>query len=94
MKSTKKFILFSLIAVFFIITYVFCHFTPERSIKTYLFFNGYFASAFITEVYMHNTPPFNGKYYCKNPGVGPDSIAVKKSNFDIWYVDLQNSGGG
>lgn len=88
------FILFSLIAVFFIITYVFCHSTPERSIKSYLFFDGYFANAIITEVCMHSDPHFNGKYYCKNPGIGPDSIAVKKSDFELWYVDLQNSGGG
>ncbi|WP_160689205.1 hypothetical protein [Clostridium sp. C2-6-12] len=93
-KSVKKSILLSLITVFFIITYIFCHSTPERSIKSYLFFNGYSVNAFITEVYMCNDDSFAGKYYCKNPGIGPDSIAVKKSNFELWYVDLQNSGGG
>lgn len=101
MKITKTIvslimaIVFLIIAVgVFIETYLFSHSTPERSIKTYLFFDGYLTKAFITEVYMSNEVPWMGKYYCKNPGIGPDFIAVEKGDLGLWYVDLKHSGGG
>lgn len=95
MKSIKKGIIFSIITVVILSgTYLFSHSTPERSIRTYLFFHGYLTKALRTEICMSNESPWKGKYYCKNPGIGPDFIAVKKTNLGLWYVDLKNSGGG
>lgn len=83
-----------IMVVAFIGTYFLSHSTPERSIRTYLFFDGYLTKAFITEVHMSNEAPWKGKYYCKNPGIGPDFIAVKKGDLGLWHVDLKHSGGG
>jgi hypothetical protein len=83
-----------IVVVAFIGTYLFSHSTPERSIRTYLFFDGYLTKAFRTEVHMSSEVPWKGKYYCTNPGVGPDFIAVDKGNLGLWYVDLKHSGGG
>lgn len=94
MKGLKKYIIFVIIILAFVGSYLFCNSTPEKSIRTYLFFNGYLAKALKTDIYMSNETPWKGKYYCKNPGIGPDFIAVEKSNLGLWYVDLKNSGGG
>lgn len=94
MKDLKKVIIFFIVVLIFAWGYLFSHSTPERSIRTYLFFDGYLAKAFITDVYMSNDESWKNKYYCKNPGIGPDFIAVEKSNLGLWYVDLKNSGGG
>lgn len=94
MKGPKKGIIFAIIVSTSVVIYLLSHSTPERSIRTYLFFDGYLAKALQTDVYMSNRTPEKGKYYCKNPGIGPDFIAVEKSNLGLWYVDLKNSGGG
>lgn len=93
MKGLKKGIIFVIIVLTFAGSYLFSHSTPERSIRTYLFFDGYLAKALKTEVCMSNETPWKDKYYCKNPGIGPDFIAVEKSNLGLWYVDVKNSGG-
>ena len=94
MKGLKKYIIFVVIILASAGSYLFCHSTPDKSIRTYLFFNGYLVKALKTEIYMSNGTPWKGKYYCKNPGIGPDFIAVEKSNLGLWSVDLKNSGGG
>ncbi|MFT8352025.1 hypothetical protein [Clostridium saccharoperbutylacetonicum] len=94
MKGLKKCIIFVIIVLAFAGSCLFSHSTPEKSIRTYLFFNGYLAKALKTDIYMSNETPWKGKYYCENPGIGPDFIAVEKSNLGLWYVDLKNSGGG
>jgi hypothetical protein len=93
-KVLKKCIIFVIIVLAFSGSYLFCNSTPEKSIRTHLFFNGYLAKALKTDIYMSNEIPWKGKYYCENPGIGPDFIAVEKSNLGLWYVDLKNSGGG
>jgi len=30
----------------------------------------------------------------KNPGIGPDFISVDRGEFGLWFVNVQNSGGG
>lgn len=94
MNLKKAIISFLIEVVVLIGTYLFSHSTPERAIRTYLFFDGYLTKAFITEVFMSNEAPWKGKYYCKNPGIGPDFIAVEKGDLGLWYVDLKHSGGG
>lgn len=62
---------------------------PERAIRTDLFFHGYIIDALKTEI-----SPWKDKYFCKNPGIGPDFIAVRKGELGLWYIDYKNSGGG
>ena len=79
LKSIKKVIVLPLMVVVILIgAYLFTHSTPERSIRAYLFFSGYLTKALKTEVYLSNESPWKGKYYCKNPSIGPDFIAVEK----------------
>ncbi|WP_271813625.1 hypothetical protein [Clostridium beijerinckii] len=93
MKGLKKWGIFVIIVFTFVGSYFFSHSTPEMSIRTYLLFHGYLTKALKTEIYMSNETPVKGKYYCKNPGIGPDFIAVEKTVLGLWYVDLKNSGG-
>jgi hypothetical protein len=94
LKHIKKVIILPIVAVVMLVgVYLFCHSTPVRSIRTYLFFNGYFTKALKTEVCISNEVSWKGKYYCNNPGIGPDFIAVKKRLLGLWYVDPKNSGG-
>jgi hypothetical protein len=92
-KELKKYIIFVIIVLALAGSYLFCHSTPENSIRTHLFFNGYLVKALKTDIYMSNETLWKGKYYCENPGIGPDFIAVEKSDLGLWYVDLKNSGG-
>jgi hypothetical protein len=93
MKGLKISIIFTIIVLIFPGSYLLSHSTPERSIRAYLFFTGHLTNALKTEIHMSNEMPWKGKYYCKNPAIGPDFIAVKKRNLGLWYVDLKNSGG-
>lgn len=78
----------------FIGSYLFCHLTPEKAIRTDLFFSGYIVGALKTEVFISNEAPWKDRYFCKNPGIGPDFIAVRKGELGLWYIDYKNSGGG
>lgn len=94
LRFIKRVAIFLIIAVVILSgTYLFSHSNPERAIRTYLFLDGYLTKAFITEVSISDEVPWKGKYYCKNPGIGPDFIAAEKKDLGLWYVDLEHSGG-
>lgn len=69
--------------------YLFCHLTPERAIRTDLFFRRYIIGALKTEI-----SPWKDKYFCKNSGIGSDFIAVRKGELGLWHIDYKNSGVG
>ena len=91
----KKASILFILVVLFLGCYVFFHSIPERSIRTYLFFDGYVIDSFRAEVFIGRDDKQYGKQYStKNPGIGPDFISVNKGAFGLWFVDLENSGGG
>ena len=73
--------------------YSICHSTPQRAIRTNLFFNGYVIKALKTEICVSNEDPWVGMYYCINPPIGSDFYAVKKDNLGFWHIDYKKSGG-
>lgn len=90
----KRLLLFLTLCIFSIFLFLFAHSTPERALKWNLIFHGYIVNGFNTEVYISNEDPWKGKYYCVNPSIGSDFYSVKKGVFNLWFVDLENSGGG
>lgn len=73
-------------------TYLFCHSSPERIIRSNLFMNGHFINAFRTEIFISAEDKQFGKLYsCKNPTLGPDHYAFKKEN-GLWYIDWDGTG--
>ncbi|WP_246615548.1 hypothetical protein [Clostridium thailandense] len=74
--------------------YLFCHSTPERLIRTDLFFTGHLIGAFTTDVFKNGMDLQYGQFYsCKNPGIGPDHYAFFKKN-GFWYINRNGTGGG
>ena len=91
----KQASLLFILVVLFLGFYVFCHSIPERSIRTYLFFDGHVIDSIRAEVFIGRDDMQYGKQYStKNPGIGPDFISVNRGVFGLWFVDLKNSGGG
>jgi hypothetical protein len=90
----KLVILFFTLCIFSISLFLFGHSTPERAIRSKLLFDGYIINGFKTEIYISNEErPWKGKYYCANPPIGADFYAVKKGFLNLWFVDIENSGG-
>lgn len=91
----KTIIITSIIIVCLLIIAIYSHSTPERSIRTYLFFHGHPVECFKTTVFKSREDSQYGKQYsCKNPGIGFDFFSCKKILGFIWVVDKENSGGG
>jgi hypothetical protein len=85
---------FLVIIVVFVGTYLFRHSTPERLIRSNLFFIGYFISAFTTDIYKAEIDSQYGQFYaCKNPAIGPDRYAFIREN-GLWYINWNGTGGG
>ena len=95
MKSIKKVIIISVIIVVVLLgIYLFCHSTPEMSIRSNLFLKGHFISAFTTDVYKTVMDSQYGQFYaCKNPAIGPSHYAFIKNN-GFWYINWSGTGGG
>jgi hypothetical protein len=94
LKSRKKIIIFLVIIAVFVGTYLFRHSTPERLVRSNLFFKGYFISAFTTDIYKAEIDSQYGQFYaCKNPAIGPDRYAFIKEN-GLWYINWNGTGGG
>jgi hypothetical protein len=83
-----------IIVVVFLGTYLLCHSTPERLVRSNLFLKGHFISAFTTNVHKTAMDGQYGQFYaCKNPVIGPDHYAfIKKNGF--WYINWAGTGGG
>lgn len=93
-KVNKKIVSFAIIVIVIIGTYLFCHSTPERLIRTDLFLKGHFTDAFTTEIYKVGVDAQYGQFYsCKNPAIGPDFYSFNKKN-GIWYINWAGTGGG
>lgn len=80
---------------------IFTHSTVERTIRTDLFFRGYFISAFTTEIIPRSCcdSEFGQLHFCKNPSVGPDSYKISKKHkylkkINYMYVNINGTGGG
>ncbi|WP_294406192.1 hypothetical protein [uncultured Clostridium sp.] len=93
MKKFKKFKFIIFFLFLAIALFLFAHSTPERAIRLNLIFDGYIVSAFKTEIILSNEDPWKGKYYCINPGIGADFYSVKKVFLNLWFVDIEKSGG-
>jgi hypothetical protein len=93
MKVLKKVIIL-IVALIFIGGYLYIHATPERLIRSNLFFNGYFTTAFTTDIDKTNIDMQYGQFYaCKNPAIGPDHYAFIRKN-GLWYINWNGTGGG
>ena len=90
----KLLICFLALCIFSISMFLFTHSTPERAVKSNLIFDGYVIDGFKTEICISNESPWKGKYYCANPSIGADFYSVKKGILNLWFVDIENSGGG
>lgn len=80
---------------------IYAHSTIERTIRTDLFFKGYFVKAFKTEISERSIPDsqYGTMYICRNPAIGPDAYKVvyKYSYFSkvkYWYINWKETGGG
>jgi len=95
LKCIKKFIIsFIVIIVVFLGTYLFSHSTPERAIRSSLFFNGHFIGALTTEVYKAEMDSQYGQFYsCKNPRIGQYEYSFIKKN-GLWYINWNGTGEG
>ena len=80
--------------------YLFCHSTPERVIRTDLFFvRHHFVDAFRTKIseYPIRYKPDIARYVCKDPAIGPDFYSVDYKylgKFKFWYIYWPGTGGG
>lgn len=92
----KKSVSTFLVLVFLLVgIFLFCHSTPERTIRTYLFFDGHMIDSIRTEVFPGRIDLQYGEQYCtKNPAIGPDFISVDKGVMGLWFVNKKTSGGG
>jgi exopolysaccharide biosynthesis protein len=93
----KHIIIYILIIVILLLgtskAYIFCHSTPQRAIRTELFKEGHFISAFNTHIHKIGVDSDYGQYYaCGEPAVGADHIACINKN-DFWYINWQGTGG-
>lgn len=94
----KRIILSILIIVILLLgtsmAYIFCHSTPQMAIRTELFGEGHFISAFTTHIHKIGVDSDYGQFYaCRKPAVGADHYAfIKKNGF--WYINWQGTGGG
>ncbi|WP_041705113.1 hypothetical protein [Clostridium ljungdahlii] len=100
-RSIKIILICIIIMVGYIGVDIFTHSTIERAIRTDLFFRGYFIKAFETEVCKRPIPDqqYGTLYFCKNPGIGPDSYSVVKKykyskKIPYWYINIAGTGGG
>lgn len=94
MKRLKKLIIFIIIVLAFVGIYLFSHSTPERSVRSNLFFNGHLIAAFTTDIYKANIDLQYGQFYaCKNPAIGPDHYTFIKKN-GLWFINWNGTGGG
>lgn len=80
--------------------YLFCHSTPERVIRTDLFFaRHHFIDAFRTQIneYPVRYKPDIARYTCRNPSIGPDFYSIDYKylgQFKFWYIYWPGTGGG
>ena len=95
LKSIKNVIIsFIAIVMVFLGAYLFNHSTPERLIRSNLFFNGHFIGALTTEVYKGEIDSQYGQFYfCKNPRIGPYKYSFIKKN-GLWYINWNGTGEG
>ena len=93
--TLKKAIISSIaITTSFAGAYLFCHSTPERVIRSDLFFEGHIIGAFNTDVYKGGVDLQYGQFYvCRNPAIGPDQYTLIEKN-GLWYINLNGTGGG
>ncbi|WP_123054218.1 hypothetical protein [Clostridium sp. JN-1] len=98
-KHIKIIFMCFIVIIVYIISDIFTHSTIERTIRTDLFFRGYFVKAFETEISkrpIHDSQ-YGDMYFCTNPAIGPDSYSlIKKHKYSkkiqYWYIN--NAGGG
>lgn len=98
-KKTRNKTIISLIVIVFCSLYLFIHSSPERVIRSSLFFQHYFVDSFKTHIVEdpigftnHST-----RYYCVDPGIGPDRYNIEFKyigKFKLYYIDWKHTGGG
>lgn len=97
LSKSKRRLLVILLCLILIFTplYIYSHSTPERAIRSMLFYSGHFKSAFTTEIYkLGNDPDYGEQYSCRSPKVGPQHITLYKSEIGLWHINRSGSGEG